>query len=453
MLVNEIVEMSALRTSEAPAQRATPSPLVGSSRTFSSAEEVDLRELVGHNTTVESGTKIEDVSRAFARAAVDFLAVAEGGILIGMCSRRELGILLGSQYGFSLWARHPIREHLRKNEIRISVGDPIGAVLATVFARRDETFYDDVLLVDAEGQLIGLISTQTLFKVQNALLHANIIELETKEREIQAKNNQMETDLRMAMELQQALLPKEYPLFPPTATVETAHLRFAHLYQPASFIGGDFFHIVRISDHEAGVFICDVMGHGVRSALITAMLRALIEAEAPSLADPGLVLTHLNRELTAILKQAGTVLFVTALYCVFDSEQLLMRHARAGHPPPLHVRRSAGEIQFASGLESSSGPALGLFAKSSFATTTCQLSRGDLVLLFTDGITEVDNAAGEEFGVAGLKAIAHANLQTPGGDLLDFLLASARAFTGASEFADDVCLASVELLERGKPVA
>ena len=96
----------------------------------------------------------------------------------------------------------------------------------------------------------------------------------------------------MAMELQQALLPKEYPLFPPTATTETAHLRFAHLYQPASFIGGDFFTSFRVSDHEAGVFICDVMGHGVRSALITAMLRALIEAEAASLADPGLVLTH-----------------------------------------------------------------------------------------------------------------------------------------------------------------
>jgi sigma-B regulation protein RsbU (phosphoserine phosphatase) len=445
MLLNEIVEMSALRASEAPAPRRLPSLLTGSGRIFSSAAEVDLRELVGHNTTVEASARIEDVSRTLADSAVDFLAVTEDGTLVGMCSRRELGILLGSRYGFSLWARHPIREHLGKNEIRISLGDPIGAVLAIVFARGDDTFYDDVLLVDAEGQFIGLISTQTLFKVQNALLRGNIIELQTKEREIQTKNTQMEADLRMAMELQQALLPKEYPLFPPTATVETAHLRFAHLYQPASFIGGDFFHIVRISDHEAGVFIFDVMGHGVRSALITAMLRALIEAEAANLADPGLVLTHLNRELTAILKQTGTVLFVTALYCVFDSERRRMRHARAGHPPPMHVGRGAGEIQFVSGVEDSAGPALGLFAKSNFGTTSCQLSRGDLVLLFTDGIIEADNAAGDEFGVDGLRATAQANLQTPGGDLLGLLLASARAFTGASEFADDVCLASVEL--------
>ena len=217
--------------------------------------------------------------------------------------------------------------------------------------------------------------------------------------------------------------------------------------------GGDFFHIVRISDHEAGVFICDVMGHGVRSALITAMLRALIEAEAPNLPDPGLVLTHLNRELTAILKQTGTVLFVTALYCVFDSEQLLMRHARAGHPPPLHVRRNAKEIQFASDLESSAGPALGLFPQSTFGTVTCQLSPGDLVLLFTDGIIEADNAAGDEWGVKGLKGIMRENLQARGPALLDLLLASARAFTGASDFADDVCLASVELLEHETPGA
>ncbi|MGH8092456.1 MAG: PP2C family protein-serine/threonine phosphatase [Chthoniobacterales bacterium] len=123
----------------------------------------------------------------------------------------------------------------------------------------------------------------------------------------------METDLRMAMELQQALLPKEYPLFPSTATTQTARLRFAHLYQPASLMSGDFFHVVRISEEEAGVFICDVMGHGVRSALITAMLRALIAGEGANLADPGLLMTDLNRELTAILKQTDTVLFVTAL--------------------------------------------------------------------------------------------------------------------------------------------
>jgi sigma-B regulation protein RsbU (phosphoserine phosphatase) len=233
------------------------------------------------------------------------------------------------------------------------------------------------------------------------------------------RNDQMETDLRMAMELQQALLPKEYPLFPSNAPVQSTRLRFAHLYEPASLVGGDFFHVVRISDHEAGVFICDVMGHGVRSALITAMLRALIAAEGVNLADPGLLMTHVNRELTTILKQTGTVLFVTALYCVIDCEQMTMRHARAGHQPPLHARRKAGEVHFASGIDGATGPALGLFEGARFGTTTTQLSPGDLVLLFTDGIIEAESATGTEWGLAGLKQTVRANLPAAGSALLN----------------------------------
>jgi sigma-B regulation protein RsbU (phosphoserine phosphatase) len=447
------VETPALPVSEGAAPASPSTVITQLGRGILKAEEIDLRELVGHSNTVEASTKTEDVARTFSQTNVEFLAVLESDKLAGMCSRHELSALLGGRYGFSLWARNPIQKHLRKNEIRITVGDPIVAVLATVFARGQEQFYDDVLLVDPAGDLIGLIATETLFKVQNALLRGNILELETKEREIRAKNEQMETDLRMAMELQQALFPKEYPLFPSTASPRTARLRFAHLYQPASLVGGDFLHVVRVSDQEAGVFIFDVMGHGVRSALITAMLRALIAAEGVNFADPGLLMTHLNRELTAILRQTGTVLFVTALYCVFQCDQMTMRHARAGHHPPLHVRRHSGEVHFASGADEAAGPALGLFPGAPFGTTVTQLSPGDLVLLFTDGIIEAESATGSEWGPAGLKQAVRANLAAPGSVLLDLLLAKAQTFTGIHEFVDDVCLAAVELLEEPPAIA
>ena len=441
------METPTLPESEAAAPTGLPPAIAELGRGILKAEEIDLRKLVSHSIMAQAGAKTEDVAHTFSETSVEFLAVLEGGKLVGMCSRHELSALLGGRYGFSLFARDPIRKHLRKNEIRITVGDAIGAVLETVFARGDEEFYDDVLLVDRAGDLVGLIATQTLFKVQNALLRGNILEIQTKEREIRAKNDQMETDLQMAMELQQALLPKEYPLFPSTATLQSARLRFAHLYRPASLVGGDFFHVVRVSDHEAGIFICDVMGHGVRSALITAMLRALIAAEGVNLSDPGLLMTHVNRELTTILKQTGTVLFVTALYCVIHCEEMTMRHARAGHQPPLHVRRNAGEVHFASGSDDTAGPALGLFEGARFGTTTTQLSPGDRVLLFTDGIIEAENATGTEWGLAGLKQTVRANLPAEGSALLNCLLANAQAFTGTLEFADDVCLAAVELLE------
>ena len=427
----------------------TPPFIVQLGRGFLRADEVDLRQLVSHGFTTEANTQTEDVARAFTQANVEFLAVLEQGRLVGMCSRHELSALLGGRYGFSLFARNPIQKHLRQSEVRITVGDPIGAVLETVFARNTEHFYDDVLLVDKAGDLVGLIATETLFKVQNAILRGNIVELETKEREIRARNEQMETDLLMAMELQEALLPREYPLFPAHATIETARLRFNHLYQPASMVSGDFFHVERISAHEAGVFICDVMGHGVRSALITAMLRALIAAEGANLPDPGLLMTHLNRELTAILKQTGTVLFVTALYSVFDCEAGTMRHARAGHHLPLHARRRAGQVGFAGRAKEAAGPALGLFAGPRFGTVTNQLTPGDLVLLFTDGIIEAEDASRNDWGLARLEQSVREQLQTPTPELLRAILATAQAFTGAREFHDDVCLAAIDLTGEG----
>lgn len=129
------MESPAPRVNE-PVPQLTPSFLTEPDRTFSSADAVDLRQLVSHALSVDASAKIEEVSRAFAEASVEFLAVLEAGKLTGMCSRHELGDLLGSRYGFSLWARDPIRDHLRKNEIRIAAGDAIAAVLATVFAKR-----------------------------------------------------------------------------------------------------------------------------------------------------------------------------------------------------------------------------------------------------------------------------------------------------------------------------
>ena len=93
---------------------------------------------------------------------------------------------------------------------------------------------------------LGFIGTETLFKVQNALLLTNIREIEERDREIRQKNEQMETDLRMATELQQALMPSTYPTFPADAAADATKLSFCHRYLAATQMGGDFFHIARL---------------------------------------------------------------------------------------------------------------------------------------------------------------------------------------------------------------
>src|SRR5215470_9359870 len=377
------------------------------------AESIDLRALVSHRTATKSSATMETVFEIFKNGGANFVAVLDGERLLGMCSRQETAALLGGRYGFSLWARKSIAQHLCKQETRIRVAMPIGDVLRAVFARPDENFYDDVLLVDENGGFLGFIGTETLFKVQNALLLTNIRELEERDREIRQKNEQMETDLRMATELQQALMPNAYPTFSAGPSEETTSLRFYHRYLPASMMGGDFFHIARLSDSTAGICICDVMGHGVRAALITAMLRALIETHAAEAGDPGRLLTELNSEFTKILKQTGTLVFATVLYCVINIRERGARFARAGHPAPLHVCRTSEEIQTVASGDGSSGPAMGLVPNAQFRTSDAKLAPGDLLLFFTDGVIEAEGRGGSQFGIEGLRQSVRSNLNQP----------------------------------------
>ena len=408
-------------------------------------ESIDLRTLVGHRTATHASASVESVAEIFKDGPANFVAVLEGQRLLGMCSRQEIAALLGGRYGFSLWARKPIRNHLCKEETRIKVATPIADVLRTVFARPDENFYDDVLLVDENGGFLGFIGTETLFKVQNALLLTNIRELEERDREIRQKNEQMETDLRMATELQQALMPSTYPSIPADASESGTRLRFCHRYLPATQMGGDFFHIARLTDDTAAICICDVMGHGVRAALITAMMRAMIETHAAEAVDPGRLLSQLNSEFTAILKQTGTLVFVTVLYCVINLREGKARFARAGHPPPLHARRSSGEVQTVLLDGDSAGPAIGIIPNAQFKTTAAKIVPGDFLLFFTDGIIEVEASNGSQYGIEGLQQSVRVHLNEPTDSLLDAIVSDVYKFGDSTVLTDDACLVAAEL--------
>ena len=409
------------------------------------AESIDLRVLIGHRTATQASASVESVAEIFKTGSVNFVAVLKEQRLLGMCSRQEIAALLGGRYGFSLWARKPIRGHLCKEETRIKVATPIGDVLRTVFARPDENFYDDVLLVDGNGEFLGFIGTETLFKVQNALLLTNIRELEERDREIRHRNEQMETDLRMATELQQALMPSTYPSIPADATEDGTKLRFCHRYLPAMLMGGDFFHIARLNDDTAAVCVCDVMGHGVRAALITAMMRAMIETHAAEAVDPGRLLTQLNSEFTGILKQTGTLVFVTVLYCVIDVRVGNARFARAGHPPPLRARRSSGEVQSMTIGGDSAGPAIGIIPNAQFKTIEVKVKPGDFLLFFTDGIIEVEASDGSQFEIEGLRESVRSNLDQPTESLLDAVVRDVYKFGDSTALTDDACLVTADL--------
>lgn len=300
----------------------------------------------------------------------------------------------------------------------------------------------------AYGQFIGLqgifwdITAQVLAEEQIRKTNA---ELARSREELRLKNVQMEDDLKMAREIQLTMLPQQLPSFPLNAAPAESAFQFTHRYLPTGAVGGDFFSVSALSDTEAAVFICDVAGHGVRSALITAMIRALVEELKPLAPEPGRFLTKLNSDLCSILKHTGTPVLTTAFCFVADSASGAMRYANAGHPKPLLARRGAGVVEPLRNASQKSQPALGLFEQALYQTSSVQLSPRDLVILYTDGLYEVHAPSQELYTLERLAAAVQQRLRLPAGALFDELLDEIRQFAEGHEFLDDVCVVGMEL--------
>lgn len=265
-----------------------------------------------------------------------------------------------------------------------------------------------------------------------------------KQAQLQAQNESMAADLGLARAMQMALIVKPLPSFPRDVPQEESRLRLSHRYLPASALGGDFFDVLALSDKLAGIFICDVMGHGVRSALVTAMMRALVGENSSVATEPGLFLSAVNGYLVSILGQSGISLFASAFYGVLDVESGRLVYANAGHPSPIHVKRGAGQADWLLDPQCHSGPVLGLFPEAYFVTAETSLSPGDLLFLFTDGLFEVDGPDGEYGEDRLLWSVRNRqclNTET----LFDNLLQEVHAFASDPNFEDDVCLLGVEL--------
>jgi sigma-B regulation protein RsbU (phosphoserine phosphatase) len=269
-------------------------------------------------------------------------------------------------------------------------------------------------------------------------------ELARSQAELRKKNEILEDDLKMAREIQQAILPQQYPAFPPGSSL----LHFCHRYHPTGQVGGDFFNVLRLSDSKAGLFICDVMGHGVRSALVTAMVRALVEELRPVAMDPGQLLTRINCDLRVILQQTGTPLFTTAFYLTADLRKREFLFANAGHPRPLLVHRLSGQVEPLKYPDGKARPALGLFAESTYPTASVPMAAGDLVMLFTDGLYEVEGPGNQQFSQDLLLQAVKKHARLHCADLFDAILDEIQQFSASHEFADDVCLVGVEADEK-----
>ena len=301
--------------------------------------------------------------------------------------------------------------------------------------------YNELVIRRLEENTIELESTRDQLRLLNQELERRV---EERTLELREKNNQMEEDLKMAHELQMALLPNVFPSFPHDALPMESAIKFSSFFYPKNSVSGDFFSVSRLSDTSVEVLIADVMGHGVRAGLITAMMRALVEKLSAASADPSAMLSGINQSLFQIFAQTGITLFATAFYLVADVQRSRMSFANAGHPKPLLLHRQRGELEQMSS-NGAVGPALGLFNAAQYQTCEVPLEVDDLIMLFTDGLFEVEAPDHELYSSKRLIDAVRPRVKLPSAELFAQLFAEIRQFSNRPDFSDDVCLLGMEV--------
>jgi phosphoserine phosphatase RsbU/P len=239
----------------------------------------------------------------------------------------------------------------------------------------------------------------------------------------------IDDELAVAREIQASILPSSVP--------EINDLRICAAYHPMTAVAGDFYEFIAIDRNRAGFLVADVSGHGVPAALIASMIKVAMQSVKSCSHSPREVLRELNRVLSAQLHDQ----FVSAAYLWLDTENHNARYSAAGHPPLLRWHESKLER-----IESN-GFLFGFTPDSDYPACDIPIKAGDRFLLYTDGVTETENAKGESFGERRLEQVIRSNQSRTPSELVDQLLTQLGNWRPSSASQqDDITLIVVDVL-------
>jgi len=330
---------------------------------------------------------------------------------------------------FDFFEEEHARRQLEEEQMIMKTGEPVlGEEQSSNFGGHvGWGSVTKVPLRDKKGCVIGTMG-----------IGRDISELKSKEVELKRANDQIMEDLKMAAKLQKTFLPQSYPSFSDSAGHPL--IRFYHYYEADIDLGGDFCSVYQISDSKAGLLICDVMGHGVRSALVTGIIYVYAEELVRQADSPGDFLTALNQRLAPVLSTEDEYLFVTAAYCTINLESGELSVAVAGHPLPFLIQPRLGKVSLLTGAGEVMGPALAIEPDYAYKSTSVQLEPGDELLMYTDGICEALNSSRDEFGVEHLQATIQDFNNLPLKELVSHIIQAVQQHAGSKKLGDDVCL-------------
>ena len=279
--------------------------------------------------------------------------------------------------------------------------------------------------------------------------HMKILRLEQnlarQNRQLEEVNKRMQLDLEAAFRVQESFLPKVAP--------SSERARFAWTYHPCEQLGGDFLSVFAFDDRYVGMYVVDVCGHGVPSSLLAVTIAHSLNLDAGSsslltepgddprgfdIVSPARVAAGLNRMFPM---DATTGLYFTMLYGILDTQSGEFRFVSAGHPGPLVVKGDGSSM-----VHEVAGRPIGLWPESDYTESMVELSAGDRIVIYSDGLSEERNPQGEQFGDARMQELVASSTGSDLQDTLQVLEQEVAAWGGGNDVRDDVAILAAEII-------
>ncbi len=248
--------------------------------------------------------------------------------------------------------------------------------------------------------------------------------------EVRRQRDAYERDLVLAAQVQRRVLP------PPP---KLPGFELAAVMHPARLLGGDYYDFFEIGDGVVDVVIADVSGKGAAASLLMPSLALALRMRARELSGPAAIVKDLDESLKQITNSAT---FVTIFYARLHAATQTLEYASGGHNPPLLLRTKTGT----SWLLEEAGPIVGILPGAEFSNTVVPLERGDILTLFTDGVTEQENEHGEEFSMDRLRRVVLSKEDEPASVAVAEIADAVSAYAGSAEQSDDLTVVVVKVL-------
>lgn len=267
-------------------------------------------------------------------------------------------------------------------------------------------------------EILHGVAQQAALAIQNDLLQKEMV-----------RRERLETEVQLARQIQKTFLPESLPSYP--------EWDLAACWHTARQVGGDFYDVIELPGDRLGLFIADVADKGVPAALFMALTRTLVRAATLQTFSPAEVLRRVNELLFPDAQQG---MFVTAVYAVLTRSTGVLTYANAGHNPPLWWQAATGTVQ----TLTRTGIALGIEENGLYEQKTVRLAPGDLLLFYTDGVTEAFSPQNEPFGEERLRALLRQNAGQSAQEVVHSIEKAVQEFTTDPQLSDDLTLLVVK---------